>query len=400
MCFRIINAWFKDKPIFLLSDRVSASMMNVTINASFVTASSLNNLSLGHQNDFNDSRIISKAIEESEEKLTTDVTEKAVNPFGPQNGSDFFDRYINLPVQYFGVVCNILVIFLMLRPAIRKKSISLYYLSLAVSDLMQLIWLFNFDFLHKVMNYPVWGCRFVSFFSLFFATFSCWIVMAVAVERTFIISLPLKAHVFLRRSVATKIIFGIFFLATVFSSQNLWANYYCSIDNSIKFAQVVKRLITITLWLCVTLIVLIITSTIMIRKLLQQAKQQKALRESTNKTREKNSNQARNKGETEKANSERKLSKHNSATLSVLLICICFVILNLPFSIVILLQDAGVSYGGFILIYKVVLLLHKLNFGVNLFLYIIPGGAFRREFYIMLFPCCLQSNESESKVSS
>ena len=184
------------------------------------------------------------------------------------------------------------------------------------------------------------------------------------------------------------------------SSQNLWANYYCSIDNSIKLAQMVERLITFTLWMCVTLIVLIITSTIMIRKLLQQAKQQKALKESTNKTREKNLNQARNKGETEKANSERKLSKHNSATLSVLLVCICFVILNLPFSIVILLQDAGVSYGGFMLIYKVVLLFHTLNFGINLFLYIIPGGAFRREFYIMLFPCCLQSNESESKVSS
>lgn len=225
-------------------------------------------------------------------------------------------------ITIVSVVCNALTLMIMSQRSLRRTSVAVYLSALAASDSLVLILdIFNnwFRTVLKIYLLGISGpfCKFHRFFFRVAYTYSAWLVTSVSVERFIVVWFPLRAKTVCsyRNTVATVAAMPVPIAALYLT--NLWAwgvdgSGECSIsDDWLDFQSNAAAVISgIAYSFCPVVLLAFFTAAIGLRlSLARRRRRQMALEAST----------------AEK--------KENRLTLTIVVICIFYVILTVPLSV-------------------------------------------------------------------
>ena len=125
--------------------------------------------------------------------------------------------YIQPAICVFGILCNILNLVILTRPRL-KESPYTYLLGLAVADFGVLVMVFVRTVLSRRIGQGIYGWQIYNAyiflpFANVFSNSSVWITVFLTIERWISVSFPLKAKKICTKSLARRVIVGIFMAA-------------------------------------------------------------------------------------------------------------------------------------------------------------------------------------------
>ena len=299
--------------------------------------------------------------------------------------------YLPILILFFGYAGNILSLFVLSQKSMRKLSIHLYLMVLAIVDISVLtigllpVW---FDALLVVgfQNWSPWVCKISAFIGYTTSDFATWLIVAISIERYMVIRFPLKAKVISRRSTAKRVIGGIFIVLCIVNLHLLWtvdARLYtdqlgkeysiCTSDCHFEsFMDTIWPWLDIVFYSVGPILCTVVANCMIIYNLLFKL-----------------SKQGLRRNESIKRTSFRR--KSYNMTLLLLLVSFTFVATTLPLTVINICtgffqkwQLDSVDTAKVHLARTVAELLMYTNHGISFFLYCISGEHFRSEFMKVL----------------
>ncbi|CAH1784328.1 unnamed protein product, partial [Owenia fusiformis] len=267
-----------------------------------------------------------------------------------------------------GIIGNILSIIILLRKSLRRLSWSLYLVTLAISDILVLCtttfdyWMRMWKNIH-VYTFSAAGCKIENFLTYFSVHFSAWILVAVTLERLLFLYWPLRARILFTRKVAA-IIIAIIAAALTLVNMHIFWNFQLTCRRRRCACRplgdgFVWSIIDLCMSTLIPFIIIAICNGFFVKKLL-------FLRSTTHST------------------SEAYKQKARATSIMMLSITMTFIILNLPITIVICLNNTTLKEDPVLRLalgkaWVFTVFLHQLNSIVNVVLYYLSNSRFQKE---------------------
>ena len=294
------------------------------------------------------------------------------------NAAKMIITYVQPIITILGLLGNMLTFTIMQRKNMRSSSVAVYMSCLSFADSAVLI----LDFLNnwvktvtavRLVHMSDWFCRTYRFIFDISYSWASWLVVLVACERFIVVLFPFSAKtVCTVRNARISTVVSLLILFCLYTynivAWRLFEGECDIVPLHSYFMQNVAAWMSAVIYSYVPILVLIITNSAIVIRLVLSRKKRLAL------------------GEQEK---EGVMSPETvRITITVVLICFFYIILTLPItSFYVIVFGAGIlnSMGPeFAVIKSTILMFGLLNNGINFFLYTVSSQRYRTELKALL----------------
>ncbi|UJR29524.1 hypothetical protein I4U23_010741 [Adineta vaga] len=297
-------------------------------------------------------------------------------------------------IACLGIVGGTLSCLVFRRKALRKKSCSIYFLFLALADLLCMIcWLIHFvlpTYNIQILILSNFSCKIFVFAMYFAFDLANYVLTACSIDRAVSVLFPVGSRQFCRRQIAYTITFILVFILTVLNSHFLYGfviisanstlnktiEYCYHRDDSLTYQQLFAAYDSYFDVIKTNVIPFIIMSICNLIIIFRVCRSNSSI----------NLSNGRNNCRTTK--SKRKYEKDRQLTLMLLGSAIAFLVLTLPTEI----NDIIRSNSGEKLVNEkkyllsaILLSLAHLNYAIHFYIYTLTGEVFRQQL-IKLWP--------------
>ena len=297
--------------------------------------------------------------------------------------SDVINLYV-LPVWVLiGLFLNLLVVFLMQRPQVRRSPISVYLTALACSDSAVLLMDTLHNWLKAIFNINIRsisdiGCRLFRFCFSSSSAFSSAIVCVIAIERVFAVVIPLKAKLYFNKKKSVLISVATIIVVFILVSCNLWmfgkVGQRCTYFGIYTyFGRYVYFWYFAVISFYLPFLTLLICNTVILVSLKRMTIKRNAM--------------------TNKADKD-----ESGFTIIAVCICVAFVVFKFPnaifYALMVYYEWFSTPTPGLILAETVINFIGTLNYSTNLLFYITASRRLRAELTHMIACCKLPGGAS------
>ncbi|XP_023931390.1 thyrotropin-releasing hormone receptor-like [Lingula anatina] len=292
-----------------------------------------------------------------------------------------FARVAMVPTSFIGLVGNILNLIILNRAAVKDLSVSVYLTGLAIGDLLYCLDIFRWylewsGILPQHYNYDMY-CKTMNFIGYFSTGLSHWMIFCVSLERMIMVTFPFKAKslctvpkaravvCFFALTMASCVSINFVFVTQIHGVDDTWI---CWTRNEDTLGNLLFNIFRLIFELPPVVFVLVLNFVTIVFFFRSRAKS--TLASSSMKVSHRTTDY------------ERKLTVTLTATGLV------FVILELPYLIMLLLTHLYGNGPKLIAVSNICKLLSGIDHACNFFIYILGAPLMRREFTAMMRKIC------------